>query len=214
MEHDGAMAQALAEITRQIAGAVVLIVTTLVTGSVGVLIVAANSYFARKKAILLETKIVDVQSKMQINTAATLETKDRVADVKSDVKEAKETADKAKIDANNAKAQAIIVDQAARRMSNEVLQQVSETKELVLTGNVAMNGRTTELVDKAEAKGRAEGLIEGVKLNDGIVSRIERLEGGQEVLVQGHTLLIKSIDRLMEEVHEISKDVKAQSKHD
>lgn len=210
MEHDGAMAQALAEITRQIAGAMVLIVTTMLTGGVGVLIVAANSYFARKKAIILEAK-------MDLNNEWTLETKKGIKDVKSDVLQAKDTAAEAKDDASKAKAQATLVDLASRKSTGEVLKKVNEGIQQVKEGNdilketrEAINGRTTELINAA----RAEGVLEGSKIHDGMSARIGKLEGGHEVLVQGQTLLIKHMDRLMEEVHEISKDVKAQSKHD
>lgn len=213
MDHpNDAIAQAVAQLVAQLANAIVLIFGTLIVGGSALIVSVANAWFTRKKNAAIDL----IDKKLDNNTKLTVETKSGIEGVKSDVKDAKDTAVDAAQEAQIAKRQALLSNQAATRLSRdtvtgvgEVAASVGEVKELLKDTREALNGRTTELINAA----RAEGLLEGTKIHDGITTRIERLEGGHEILVQGQTEVIKSIDRLMGEVREIGKDVKSQSKY-
>lgn len=191
--------QAFSQLTVQFATIIVLIGTTLLA-SIGAV---AVGWLTRLKNDLLEKKLDQ-------NTLLTAEGIRKVTEVKSDVKEAKDTAVDAANAAQIAKAQSAISTQVATNLTRDIGQKVDDVKGVLQDTREALNGRTTEFVKAA----RAEGLAEGLQLHDGITTRIEKLEGGHEVLVQGQVEVIRSIGRLMEEVQVIGKDVKAQSKHD
>lgn len=104
--------------------------------------------------------------------------------------------------ANRAATEAVVVNKDA---SDKIIEKVNET-------NKALNGRTSELVEAERKAARAEGVLEGSKIHDGIVNRIATLEGGHEMLVQGQIETGRKIDKLTDAVNGVGVEVRKQSK--
>lgn len=217
MDHpNDAIAQAVAQLVTQLANAITLIFGTLIVGGSALIVSMANAWFARRKEAASGAKIDLIDKKMDKNTELTVETKRKVDDVKSDVRDAKDAAAGAVQEAQVAKSQAVISNQIASKLSRDTAMGVGEVKELLKDTREAINGRTTELVNAA----RAEGVVEGTKIHEGFTNRIEKLEGSQKKLEGGHELLVqgqaemhRKIDKAIDAIKGVGDEVKRQSKY-
>jgi hypothetical protein len=86
----------------------------------------------------------------------------------------------------------------AVKAKNEAVKASAVLQEKVDKTHDAVNGRTTELVEKARQAGKAESMQEVLLLHTGVVHRIEGLERQHQILKDGQVDIVKSINQLAE----------------